>query len=150
MEKNNLLINPTFEQIQELLENDKSMHFIGLGGIGMSGLAKCLLELNYKVSGSDIKESPTTLSISCQGGSVFIGHKAQNIDNAGIIVISTAIKDDNPELKEALNKKLPILHRSQVFKPVNERIWKGFKANFRWFCGNSWQNNHIRHGGVDI
>ncbi|MDD3150029.1 MAG: UDP-N-acetylmuramate--L-alanine ligase [Candidatus Gastranaerophilales bacterium] len=99
-------------------ENKKAIHFIGLGGIGMSGLAKFLLELGYKVTGSDIKDNPNMFSISALGGTTFIGHNAKNICNAGLVVVSSAIKIDNPELIEAKNRGVPILHRSQILEAL--------------------------------
>ena len=95
-------------------DNQKSIHFIGLGGIGMSGIAKIFSELNYKISGSDIKDSPTLFSMSERGATVFVGHHERNIDEAGLIVVSSAIKSDNPELKEAIKRKIPVVHRAQM------------------------------------
>lgn len=100
------------------IESCKVIHFVGLGGIGMSGLAKFLLELGYKVSGSDIKDGPTMFSISAHGGTVYIGHNAENIDKASLIVVSSAIKTDNPEIAEAIKRNIPIIHRSQVLEAL--------------------------------
>lgn len=104
----------------EVVESNKNrpVHFIGLGGIGMSGLAKFLLELGYKVSGSDLKDGPTMFSISGQGGTVYVGHTAENVGNACAVVVSTAINESNPEIIEARNKNLPIFHRSQVLEAL--------------------------------
>src|SRR4051794_39069203 len=100
------------------IENGKVVHFVGLGGIGMSGLAKFLLELGYKVSGSDIKDGPAMFSISGQGGTVYIGHNAENIEKASLVVVSSAIKTDNPEIVEALRRNVPIIHRSHVLEAL--------------------------------
>ena len=67
-------------------DKSKIIHFIGLGGIGMSGLAKFLLELGYKISGSDIKDGPTMFSISGNGGTVFVGHDARNVSKSSLVV----------------------------------------------------------------
>lgn len=109
--------NIKFREIVEKNIN-KPIHFIGLGGIGMSGLAKFLLELGYKVSGSDLKDGPTMTSISGQGGTVFVGHHAENIGNACAIVVSTAINEENPEIIEAKKNNIPIFHRSQVLEAL--------------------------------
>lgn len=100
------------------VENGKIIHFVGLGGIGMSGLAKFLLELGYKVSGSDIKDSQAMFSISTMGGTVFVGHNTENVEKASLIVVSSAIKTDNPEIIEATKKNIPIIHRSQVLEAL--------------------------------
>lgn len=92
----------------------KSIHFVGMGGIGMSGVAKIFAELNYKISGSDIKDSPTLFSMTERGATVFIGHHPDNINEAGLIVVSSAIQPDNPELQKALEQKIPIVHRAQM------------------------------------
>jgi UDP-N-acetylmuramate--alanine ligase len=97
---------------------EKKIHFIGIGGIGMSGLAKILLEAGYRVSGSDIKENYNTGLLKNLGGEIFIGHDAKNVENAGIIVLSSAIKQDNPELIQAENLKIPFVHRLQVLKEL--------------------------------
>lgn len=109
--------------IQEILKDtNKAVHFVGLGGIGMSGLAKFLLGLGYKISGSDIKESLITSSISALGGTIFIGHSANNVENASVVVASTAIKNSNPEILEASIRNIPVVHRSQIL----EMLMSGF------------------------
>ncbi|MEW5820520.1 MAG: Mur ligase family protein, partial [Cyanobacteriota bacterium] len=93
---------------------EKSIHFVGLGGIGMSGIARIFSELNYKISGSDIKDSPTLFSMSERGATVFVGHHYNNVDEAGLLVVSSAIKQDNPEIIAAKDKNIPIVHRAQM------------------------------------
>lgn len=100
----------------------KPIHFIALGGIGMSGLAKFLLELGFQVTGSDIKDGPSMYSISGQGGTVFIGHDAKNVGDAGAVVVSSAIKTDNPELIEAQKRNIPIMHRSQLLSALMDGL----------------------------
>ncbi|MEI7475208.1 MAG: UDP-N-acetylmuramate--L-alanine ligase [bacterium] len=104
------------------LPKSTKFHFIGLGGIGMSGLAKFLLELGFRVSGSDIADSKYANATTKLGGTVFIGHHPQNIGDASIIIASSAIKTDNPEYVEALNKNLPIYHRSQLLAALMEGL----------------------------
>ena len=76
----------------------KHIHFVGIGGIGMSGIAEVLLNLGYKVSGSDIKESDTTERLRRLGGEIFFGHRAENITSPHVVVISSAVKNDNVEV----------------------------------------------------
>lgn len=89
-------------------------HLIGIGGIGMSGIAQLLLRRGIQVSGSDIKENKLTDELRNLGARVFMGHASSNIIGADLIVYSTAIKEDNPELIEAKNKRIPVLRRAQA------------------------------------
>ncbi len=89
-------------------------HFIGIGGIGMSGLARILLKQNVAVSGSDLKNSCVTDNLASAGAKVFIGHSSHNITPDMTIVYSTDIKQENPEFQAALNLKCPMLHRSDL------------------------------------
>ncbi|MFA6989379.1 MAG: UDP-N-acetylmuramate--L-alanine ligase [Candidatus Gastranaerophilaceae bacterium] len=104
--------------LEKTKNGTKHIHFLGLGGIGMSGLAKFALNLGFRVSGSDIKDSPQLLSITELGGIVFIGHEAGNVGNAGLLVVSTAINEDNPEIVEAGKRNIPIIHRSQLLEAL--------------------------------
>ena len=96
-------------------------HFIAIGGIGMSGLAKYLLQEGFEVSGSDINDSKYIDEIRNLGATVYIGHNADNVPEISIIVASSAIKDSNPEIQRAKELNLPILHRSDVLKTLSER-----------------------------
>ena len=80
------------------------IHFVGIGGIGMSGIAEVMLNLGYSVQGSDIKENPNVERLRARGATVHIGHKPENIEGAGALVISTAIKSGNPEVDAARAK----------------------------------------------
>ena len=90
------------------------IHFVGIGGIGMSGIAEVLLTLGYQVQGSDLKRSKITDRLETLGATVFEGQRAENIGQAGVIVISTAIKKGNPELEEARLRGLPIVRRAEM------------------------------------
>ncbi len=94
-------------------------HFIAIGGIGMSGLAKYLLENGYEVSGSDIEDSKYIKKIKELGAKVFIGHDENNLPNECIAVASTAIKESNPELQKAKKLGLKIMHRSDVLAKIS-------------------------------
>lgn len=90
------------------------IHFIGIGGIGMSGIAEVLMTLGYDVQGSDAKRSKITDRLETLGARIFEGQRADNIGDAGVVVISTAIKKGNPELEEARRRGLPIVRRAEM------------------------------------
>lgn len=94
--------------------NTKKIHLVGIGGIGMSGIAELLLSLGYGVSGSDLKDSPVTGRITDLGGEVFSGHKRDNIEGADVVVYSSAVPDDNPELVEARERHVPVIPRAEM------------------------------------
>ena len=90
------------------------IHFIGIGGIGMSGIAEVMATLDYKVQGSDLTDNYNVARLRKAGIEVNIGHKAENIGEAQVVVVSSAVKDDNPELVEARNRYLPIVRRAEM------------------------------------
>src|SRR5574341_2486721 len=92
----------------------KHIHFVGIGGIGMSGIAEVLLNLGYKVSGSDMKESDTTERLNKLGGEIFIGNRAANIASPHVVVISSAVKSDNVEVIAAREKQIPVIPRAEM------------------------------------
>ncbi|MEL7462752.1 MAG: UDP-N-acetylmuramate--L-alanine ligase [Pseudomonadota bacterium] len=91
-----------------------ALHFVGIGGIGMSGIAEVLLNLGYQVQGSDLKASPITERLEKMGAKVFIGQRAENVEDARVVVISSAIKPGNPELDEARARALPVVRRAEM------------------------------------
>ena len=97
-------------------------HFIAIGGVGQSALAKILLCLGYSVSGSDIQESKYTKLTSSLGAKIYIGHSKDNIKGSPKIVISSAIKEDNPELIYARENNLNVMHRSDCLKFISEKF----------------------------
>ncbi len=90
------------------------IHFIGIGGIGMSGIAEVMHNLGYTVQGSDAADNYNVKRLEEKGIRTFIGHKAENIDGAEIVVVSTAIRRDNPELLTAREKRLPVVRRAEM------------------------------------
>jgi UDP-N-acetylmuramate--alanine ligase len=90
------------------------IHFIGIGGIGMSGIAEVLLNLGYLVQGSDASENANVLRLRDKGAVINIGHKADNLGKAEVVVVSTAIKRDNPELAAARERRLPVVRRAEM------------------------------------
>ena len=91
-----------------------AIHFTGIGGIGMSGIAEVLLNHGFTVQGSDLRASPITERLASQGATIFIGQKAENIENAQVMVISSAIKPGNPELDAARARHLPVVRRAEM------------------------------------
>jgi len=94
--------------------NFQRIHLVGIGGIGMSGIAEVLLTLGYSVSGSDTKPSPTTERLQNLGATIYEGHKASNAEGAHVVVISSAIKSENPEIVEAHKRKIPVIPRAEM------------------------------------
>ena len=92
----------------------KHIHFVGIGGSGMSGIAEVLLTLGYTISGSDQAESATTRRLASLGAKVFVGHEAAHIDGADALVTSTAVKGDNPEVIAARAKRVPVVPRAMM------------------------------------
>ncbi len=91
-----------------------AIHFVGIGGIGMSGIAEVLINHGYTVQGSDLKSTKITERLAEMGATVFIGQRAENLENAEVVVISSAIKPGNPELDEARRKGLPVVRRAEM------------------------------------
>ena len=99
------------------------MHFTGIGGIGMSGIAEILFELGYDVQGSDLSENANVRRLRDKGIPVISGQTAENVANASIVVISTAIKQNNPELVAARERFLPIVHRAEMLGELMRLRW---------------------------
>src|SRR5215470_1968055 len=94
--------------------NFQKIHLVGIGGIGMSGIAEVLLTLGYSVSGSDVKPSTITERLQDLGATIFEGHKAANAEGAHVVVTSSAIRPDNPEVVEAHKRKIPVIPRAEM------------------------------------
>jgi UDP-N-acetylmuramate--alanine ligase len=97
-----------------VFEKYKVIHFVGIGGIGMSGIAEVLANLGYEVTGSDIKESETTRRLRDRGIRIHIGHTEENIDSAHVVVVSSAVKPDNPEVVAAQRLSVPVIPRAEM------------------------------------
>ncbi len=92
----------------------KKIHMVGIGGVGMSGIAEVLLTLGYDVSGSDLVKGPAALRLESLGAAIYAGHASGNVRDAQVVVRSTAVRDDNPELVEARSKGVPIIPRAEM------------------------------------
>jgi UDP-N-acetylmuramate--alanine ligase len=92
----------------------EKIHFVGIGGIGMSGIAEVLLNLGYRVSGSDLKQSEITERLAALGGEIHYGHARENIRGADVVVISSAVREENPEVVEARELLVPVIPRAEM------------------------------------
>jgi len=95
-------------------KRDVGIHFVGIGGIGMSGIAEVLLNLGYQVSGSDQRDSDVTRRLQSLGGRIFVGHEAKQVASADVVVISSAVKADNPEVVAAHSRGIPVIPRAEM------------------------------------
>ena len=92
----------------------KHVHFVGIGGIGMSGIAEVLLNLGYKVTGSDLRATPITARLEECGATIYPRHVAENVLGAHVVVTSSAVRPDNPEIREAERRKIPVIPRAEM------------------------------------
>ena len=106
--------NPRMLGVTKLPLDVGPIHFIGIGGIGMSGIAEVLLNQGYVVQGSDLKSSVITERLQAQGALIHVGHRAENLDGAEVVVMSSAVKPGNPELDAARARGLPIVRRAEM------------------------------------
>ena len=105
--------------------NFQRIHLVGIGGIGMSGIAEVLLTLGYSVSGSDTKLSTLTERLQDLGATIYEGHKAGNVEGAHVVVTSSAIKSANPEVVEAHKRKIPVIPRAEMLAELMIFITSG-------------------------
>src|SRR5437764_510939 len=97
-----------------MFANIQRVHFVGIGGIGMSGIAEVLLNLGFKISGSDLKPSAVTERLASLGATVFEEHRPENVGDAEVVVASSAVAHDNPEVAEARHLHLPVIQRAEM------------------------------------
>ncbi|HEY5452923.1 MAG TPA: Mur ligase domain-containing protein, partial [Polyangia bacterium] len=91
-----------------------AIHFVGIGGIGMSGIAEVLLNLGYPVTGSDVRDSDATRRLTGLGAGISIGHRAENVARADVVVVSSAVRPDNPEIAAARARSIPVIPRAEM------------------------------------
>lgn len=103
-------------------DKDKIVHFIGIGGISMSGLAEILIDYGYSVSGSDRASSPLTKKLESMGAKIYIGQREENVHGKDIVVYTAAIKQDNPELKEAKSLNIPTMDRAEFLGLIMKKF----------------------------
>ncbi len=110
--------SPVQEQARRLMDQPmrrvRIVHFVGIGGSGMAGIAEVLLNLGYKVTGSDLKRGPATQRLAKLGAKIFTGHAAANVQGSDAVVVSSAVKEDNPEVQAARAARVPIVRRAEM------------------------------------
>lgn len=99
---------------QRPMRRVNTVHMVGIGGAGMAGIASVLLNLGYSVTGSDIKTNATTQALAAQGARVSVGHAAENVEGADVVVVSTAVSADNPEIRTAHERLVPVVRRAEM------------------------------------
>lgn len=133
-----------------MFRKSKKMHFIGIGGIGMSGIAEILINMGYDVSGSDLRESEQTERLKSLGADIFIGHYPSNIKDYSVVVTSSAIDNSNPEIIEARKRKIPIIHRSEMLAElVRLKYGVGIAGTHGKTTTSSMLAYVLFHGGIN-
>jgi len=126
------------------------IHFVGIGGIGMSGMAELLLNLGYRVSGSDIKSTEITRRLTGLGGQVFEGHQAQNITGADVVVVSSAVPASNPECIKAKKEMIPVIPRGEMLAELMRLKYGVAVAGAHGKTTTTWIISYvIQQGGLD-
>jgi len=97
-----------------MLRKTRRIHFVGIGGSGMSGIAEVLINLGYQVTGSDLEEGATVQRLRGLGGTIARGHKADHVGDADVVVVSSAVRPDNPEVLEARRRQVPVIPRAEM------------------------------------
>jgi UDP-N-acetylmuramate--alanine ligase len=93
----------------------KKIHFVGIGGIGMSGIAELLLNLDFKISGSDIQDSEIIQNLIAKGAKIYTnGHNAENVGDSEVLVYSSAVRENNPEIVKAKDRGIPVIRRAEM------------------------------------
>ncbi len=113
-----MTVSPETLQQALILDLQVPVHFIGVGGIGMSGLAKILLEAGFQVSGSDVGENESTQTLKAAGATIYKGHHQSQVPANALVIVSTSIDPENPEIRAALNQNLGIYHRSSLLREI--------------------------------
>ena len=121
------------------INNIKKIHFIGVGGAGMSGIAEILLNMKYKISGSDSSPSNITKRLEKLGLDFFNSHSEKNLKDVDLVVFSSAIQENNPELLEAIRKNIKVIQRAEMLAFLSELKKK------HYFFWKSWKNYNNMH-----
>ena len=104
----------SYNKLNEMRRKIKNIHFVGIGGIGMSGIAEVLINLGYHITGSDLSVTDITERLTGLGAVIFAGHQAESLGDADVVVTSTAVKPDNPEVREAHRRSIPVIPRAEM------------------------------------
>lgn len=139
-----------YDPIHGMQRKIKCIHFVGIGGIGMSGIAEVLLNLKYTVTGSDLNTTDTTQRLGALGARIFQGHREDHIGNADVVVTSTAVRSNNPEVQEAHRRGIPVIPRAEM---LAELLKMKFSVAISGSHGKTTTTSMIStvlaHGGLD-
>jgi UDP-N-acetylmuramate--alanine ligase len=105
---------PTRQQFQAMQQHVRHLYFVGIGGSGMNGIAQVLINLGYRVSGSDLSENAATVQLRAMGATIYKGHSAGQIEGCDAVVVSSAIREDNPEVVAAREQRIPVVPRAEM------------------------------------
>lgn len=128
----------------------KNIHFVGIGGIGMSGIAEVLLNLGYTISGSDLSQSDITQRLAVLGANIFAGHDASHLGDADVAVTSTAVKSNNPEVLEAQRRGIPVIPRAEMLAELLKMKFSiAVSGSHGKTTTTSMVSTVLAHGGLD-
>jgi UDP-N-acetylmuramate--alanine ligase len=128
----------------------KHIHFVGIGGIGMSGIAEVLLNLDYSITGSDINKSDITERLSSMGAKIFYKHDSSNLGEVDVVVTSTAVRDDNPEVMEAHRRQIPVIPRAEMLAELLKmKVSVAISGTHGKTTTTSMASATLSHGGLD-
>jgi UDP-N-acetylmuramate--alanine ligase len=128
----------------------RRIHFVGIGGIGMSGIAEVLINLGYQISGSDLAESETTRRLCTLGAVIGLGHRAENLQSVDVVVTSTAVKADNPEVMEAHRLMIPVIPRAEMLAELMRmKYGVAIAGTHGKTTTTSMVATVLSHGGID-
>src|SRR5690242_19297766 len=126
------------------------LHFVGIGGIGMSGIAEVLLNLGYDVRGSDAHLSVVTSRLQGMGAKIYGGHHREYVGDADVVVVSSAVRPDNPELVEARSRGIPLIRRAEMLAELMRMKYGiAIAGTHGKTTTTSLVSTILRHGGVD-
>src|SRR6056300_1145631 len=133
-----------------MYRKNKHIHFVGIGGIGMSGIAELLLNLGYRVSGSDLNKTDLTQRLSSLGATIYKGHDKKNIADVDVVVLSSAINSENPEIITAKENNIPIIPRAEMLAELM-RLKYGIAVagSHGKTTTTSLVASVLEHGGID-
>jgi len=133
-----------------MYKKNQKIHFVGIGGIGMSGIAELLLNLNYQVSGSDLRESAILERLRGLGGRAVIGHRAENVQGADVVVVSSAVRPDNPEVAQARAQNIPVIPRAEMLAELMRmKYGVAIAGSHGKTTTTSLISTVLAHGGLD-
>ena len=133
-----------------VFHNIERIHFVGIGGIGMSGIAEVLLNLGFAVSGSDLRKTDTTARLVQLGATVFYGHQEENMRDADVVVVSSAVRSDNPEVRKAKELFVPVIQRAEMLAELMRMKYSVAVAGAHGkTTTTSLVSTILGHGGLD-